>query len=249
MATNICMIFLFIIVAELIVLWLLSRRLTQNLYITAFLTTTSRPIAVGFLSFLFFPGTVIHELAHLFTAEILGVRTSGLTLVPEGLEEKNVRTGSVSIAQSDPIRRAVIGIAPVFVGLGAIGIISYFLPGVWQQVTLDLTNNILFSSYSIYVALLLIYALFAVSNTMFSSPEDMEGFWPVILVLTILGIAGYVAGLRITLTDPVANNVTVFFQSVAMNLGYVAGLNILLLGISKLLILGVERLTKRKLTR
>src|SRR3989344_7444956 len=139
-----------IILIELLLLYVLSRRLTQNLFVAVFLLTKSRPVAVSFLSILFFPGAVIHELAHLFTAEILGVRTSGLTLVPEGIEQKEVRTGSVSISQSDPIRRAVIGIAPVFVGLGTLGLIVYFLPGFWEQTRLDAANGILITSYAIY---------------------------------------------------------------------------------------------------
>lgn len=236
-----------ILIGELITLWMLSRKLSQNLFISVFLLTKSRPVAVGFLSLLFFPGTVIHELAHLFTAEILGVRTSGLTLVPEGIEEKNVRTGSVSIAQSDPIRRAIIGIAPIFVGLGILGVLSYFLPGIWEQVQLDIANEIVFTSYTIYVFGLMVYALFAVSNTMFSSPEDLEGFWPVVGVITLLSAAMYIAGIRINLTEQTLLKSTMFFQSVTVNLGYIAGLNIILFGISKGLINVVEKITKRKL--
>lgn len=238
-----------IIIAELLALWLLSRRLSQNLYIAAFLLTKSRPIAIGFLSLLFFPGTVIHELAHLFTAEILGVRTSGLTLVPEGLEEKNVKTGSVAIAQSDPIRRAIIGIAPVFVGLGTLGLLSYFLPSIWTQTQIDATQGVLFSSPSLYYMLLTIYSLFAVSNTMFSSPEDMEGFWPVVVVIALVMSAAYIVGIRINLTASTNTAITLFLQSMAINIGYVAALNIGLFGLSTLLIRGVEKITRRTLVR
>lgn len=238
-----------IIIAELFVLWILSRRLSQNLYIAAFLLTKSRPAAIGFLSFLFFPGTVIHELAHLFTAEILGVRTSGLTLVPEGLEEKNVKTGSVAIAQSDPVRRAIIGIAPVIVGLGTLGLLSYFLPGLWIQMRVDAANNVLFASPSLYYVLLTIYSLFAVSNTMFSSPEDMEGFWPVVIVLTLVAGAAYIAGIRINLTESTSAAIATFLQSAAINIGYVAALNVGLFGLSTLLIRGVEKITGRTLVR
>ena len=238
---------LVIILIELIILWLLSRRLTQNLYVAAFLLTKSRPTAIGFLSFLFFPGTVIHELAHLFTAEILGVRTSGLTLVPEGLEEKNVRTGSVAIAQSDPLRRAIIGIAPVFVGLGSLGVISYFIPNLWNQMTIDLANDIMFSQASLYLLLLSGYSLFAVSNTMFSSSEDMEGFWPVVMIIGLISAAAYIAGIRINFTEDMTANLVRFFRGVAINLGYVTGLNITLFLVSKGLIAGAQKITGRHL--
>jgi hypothetical protein len=55
------------------------------------------------------------------------VHTGGLTLVPEGIEKTNVRTGSVMIAQTDPLRRAIIGVAPVFVGLAALFRICHVL--------------------------------------------------------------------------------------------------------------------------
>ncbi len=225
------MLFLFIIV-EFILLYILSRRLTQNLYIAVFLLTKSRPVAVSALSILFFPGTVIHELAHLFTAEVLGVRTGGLTLVPEGIEQKEVRTGSVSIAQSDPLRRAVIGIAPVFWGLGALGLVSYFLPQL---------------SSSFWLLLIGYWLLFIISNTMFSSPEDLDGFWPVVVVLTLLFGAAYIAGIRIHFTQSTQFQVNTFLTSVAVNLGYVTGLNIALFLVSKLLIRLVEKITKRRL--
>lgn len=236
-----------ILIGELLTLYILSRRLTQNLYSAVFLLTKSRPASIGFLSLLFFPGTVIHELAHLFTAEILGVKTSGLTLVPEGLEQTEVKTGSVSIAQSDPIRRAVIGVAPIFVGLGTLGLISYFLPNVWRQVTLDTANGIVFSQSSIYLLFTLIYSLFAVSNTMFSSPEDMDGFWPVALVLTLIAVAAYIVGIRITLTNSVSFTIQSFAVSMTTSVGWVTGLNVTLFILSKLLISGVEKMTKRQL--
>lgn len=259
------MIALLIILAELGLLYFSSRRLTQNLYVSVFLLTKSRPVAISFLSILFFPGTVIHELAHLFTAEILGVRTSGLTLVPEGIEQKDVKTGSVSIAQSDPIRRAIIGIAPVFVGLIALGAVSYFLSQLLFPTTslppgalaspqpegyihvVPYLSSISGLQWLIFAGLC--YGIFAISNTMFSSKEDMEGFWPVVIVITILVGAAYFAGIRISLTEPVLSNVMQFFQSIAVNLGYVTGLNIVLFILSKLLTKGVEKITKRKLAQ
>ena len=238
---------LVIIVLEFIALYILSRRLTQNLYIAVYLITKSRPIGIGFLSLLFFPGTVIHELAHMFVAEVLGVRTSGLTLVPEGLEEKNVKTGSVMIAQTDPFRRAVIGIAPVIVGLLMLGVISYYLPGVWEQAILDTQNGLLFAKWNGLLCAFLIYALFAVSNTMFSSPEDLEGFWPVVIVFLLVAVAGYLTGIRLTLTGPVLTGLLLFLTGMAKSLGYVTALNIALFLGTIFLIRAAESITKRKL--
>jgi hypothetical protein len=240
-------IYLILIVVELIGLYILSRRLTQNLFVTAFLLTKSRPVSVGFLSFLFFPGTVVHELAHLFVAEILGVRTSGLTLTPEAIEEKDVRTGSVAIAQTDPIRRAIIGIAPVFVGLILIAAISYFLPALWFQAQAEAQAGMLLTTIPFYLLLFSVYSLFAVSNTMFSSPEDLNGFWPVVIVVTLLIASLYIIGVRITLTDQMIMSITQFLLSISMNLAYVVGLNIVLFIASKAMIRVSEQITGRRL--
>jgi hypothetical protein len=161
------------------------------------------------------------------------------------LENKEVRTGSVSIAQSDPIRRAVIGIAPIFVGLAALAGISYFL-------TAELSGVPLFGALEQYnnvpiVTIILGYLLFAVSNTMFSSPEDMDGFLPVAVVVALVATALYVVGIRISLTDPVLMNLQDFFTAMATNIGWVVGLNVLIFFLSKLLIIGVEKVTKRRL--
>ncbi len=237
------------IIGEIIILYILTRRLTQNLYIAAFLLTKSRAISIGFLSLIFFPGTVIHELAHLFTAEILGVHTGGLTLVPEGIEQTNVRTGSVSIAQTDPLRRAVIGVAPVFVGMATLFTISYFLPVLWNQTAQDFQNGIAFSQYSLYTLLLSFYALFAVSNSMFSSHEDMEGFWPVAIVVILVFGAAYIAGIKFSLPESAVVGVSTFIQSLATNLGGAVALNITLFFLSHLSIFAVEKVTGRTFIR
>src|SRR5947209_5745118 len=102
------------IIAELIGIYVLSRALTQTIFNLTYLLTRARSIAVTLITLLNFPGTVIHELAHLFTAEILGVHTGKLSLVPESIAEPNIKAGSVMIAATDPFRRYAIGLAPVF---------------------------------------------------------------------------------------------------------------------------------------
>lgn len=241
------MIFLAVVTFELIFLYIISRKLTQNLYTALFLLFRNRPAAISVISVLYFPGTIVHELAHMFVAEILQVRTSGLTLVPEGLENTEVKTGSVMITKTDPFRRAIIGVAPVFVGLGLLGLISYYIPQLWQQTLLDAQNNVLFSSFSVYCLLFTVYSLFAVSNTMFSSKEDMEGFWPVALFVVILGFASYAVGIRISLTNDMWSTLSSFFRAMAINVGWVTGLNVVLFFLSKLTISAVEKITKRKL--
>ena len=105
-----------LLLGELIGLYLLSQTLIQAVYDLTMLITRSRAAGVTVVSLLTFPGTVVHELSHLFTAEVLGVHTGKLTLVPENIQEADVKAGSVMIAQSDPFRRYIIGLAPIFPG-------------------------------------------------------------------------------------------------------------------------------------
>lgn len=236
-----------LLVFELVILWIITRRLTQNLYVSLFLLTKSRPVAISIITLLYFPGTVIHELSHLFTAEILGVKTGGLVLSPEGLEESNVRAGSVMISKTDPIRRAIIGIAPLFVGIATLTVLSTFLPNLYTQVTIDFQNNILFSSLSLYYLLFTLYSLFAISNSMFSSPEDMEGFPAVAIVLALIGVAAYFSGITIGLPLSWIEQIQKILTNLTTNMGYIVGLNIVLFALSFSAITIAEKVSGRKI--
>ncbi len=228
------MILLFLFLAELLILYLLASRLTQALYDLTVLLTRSRAVAVTVVTLLTFPGTVIHELSHLFTAEILGVRTGKLTLVPENVREEEVKTGSVMVAASDPFRRYAIGLAPMVWGAGAITAIAYFIA---QQ------------SGNAAILAVLYYFLFAVSNSMFSSAEDLKGFIPFILALTILIAAAYIAGIRVGLTGPILTFVTKILDALTKGLGVVLTLNVIGLFLVNVLIALTRRLTHRILHR
>lgn len=225
---------IFLLFFELIILWLITKKLTQNLYVSFFLMTRSRPVAISIISFLYFPGTVIHELSHLFTAEILGVHTSGLTLSPEGLENPNVRTGSVMIAKTDPIRRAIIGIAPLFTGVLALTGLSSLLQNPQQNLS---------------ITILVIYALFAISNSMFSSPEDMEGFPGVAIALSLIGIAAYFSGITMALPPQWTSSIQQTLSTLTTSMGYIVGFNLLLFGLSVSGISLAEKISGRKIVK
>lgn len=183
---------------------------------------------------LLFPGTVVHELAHLFTAEILGVRTGRLTLVPESLEESEIKAGSVAIVQTDPFRRTLIGLAPVNIGILVLCALAYFIPTLWQQTLLDVQNNVIFSNFALYTLLFTFYTLFAVSNSMFSSSEDMKGVIPFVLTVGIFTAAGYMAGLRIDLTGQLLTSLSIIMKTLIQSLGVVLGVNLIVLATTAL---------------
>lgn len=142
--------------------------------------TGSKHATISLLALLFLPGTIIHELAHVLSAGVLLVHYGDIEFMPE-IREDGVKLGSAEIGRTDPIRRALIGIAPVLAGVLII-LGSLFLLTFWW----DQGNSIPF-----WAALVLIYILFVVGNTMFSSKKDMEGTVEVLIVLACFFVAMY----------------------------------------------------------
>ncbi len=175
--------YLAVFIAELLGLFFLSQLVTRSLSTFFFQVTKSKHATVQLLSFLFLPGVIVHELAHMLVASILFVPVGEIEFMPK-LVGDSVKLGSVSIAKTDPLRRALIGFAPVFLGLVIIlGSLFYFSPSV--------------SSWLIVV---LLYVLFEVGNTMFSSKKDMEGTLEVLVVVFLFLVLGYVLGIRIDIS-------------------------------------------------
>lgn len=159
---------------ELIILFFLSRGLAQSLAFFFFRITKSKNSTIQLLSLLFLPGVIVHELAHLITAGILFVPVGDIEFVPKLQNDGTVKLGSVAIAKTDPLRRAVIGFAPVFAGLTIIFTTFYYSPP-------------LLATY---------YILFEVSNTMFSSRKDAEGAVELLATIAVLIFLLYLIGVR-----------------------------------------------------
>lgn len=204
---------LLLFIAELVLLYLLSRRVIQTLYSLLHMLTRSRTIAIWIVSIIFFPGTVVHELAHLFTAEILGVHTGKLTLIPESLEGTEIKAGGVMIAETDPLRRTLIGVAPVIWGISLLAALSYLLLQNLHPITV--------------ITMLIFYSMFTVSNSMFSSKEDMKGVVPFVVTVGLFIAAGYYAGFRLGFPDTLVAGWNPVGQTLVRSLGIVLGVNFL----------------------
>lgn len=233
-----------VLLSELVILFFLSRLLIQKLYAFFLLVFRVRSVAISSITLLLFPGTVIHELSHLFTAEILGVRTGKLSFAPVDIRDQNIKTGSVAIAQTGPFRRAAIGLAPVFAGLLTLAALSWWLPTLWQLTLLDTQSGVLFSSLSLYSLLFTLYSLFAVSNSMFSSREDLKGFWPLAIALSLFVGAAYAIGLRIGLEGKALEVATTILSSLIQSLALVLAVNGVLLLTTHILVVLMRKLLK-----
>lgn len=163
------------------------------------------------LSLLFLPGTLVHELAHVFMAMILGVGIGKIDLFPK-INGEEVRLGSVEVYKSDPFRRFFIGVAPLFVGmLGIYGVLGY-------------VEN----KYIIY------YLLFIIANTMFSSKKDMEGVMP--LLVTVIFFTLVIFGMGVQIPSEVWQQLNMMSESGARLLMVPLALNIFVIVLGKLFI-------------
>ena len=159
-------------VFELSFLFFLSRQVTRVISSSFHAITQSRKGLVITIAFLFLPGTILHELAHFFMAKLLFVRTGAISLLPH-LSGDSLRLGSVQIEQVDPVRKLLIGVAPILAGVGVLSAVYYFF--------LQQTN---FLNWTILIP---ISTTFIIGNTMFSSRKDLEGTLGFLVIATIIG--------------------------------------------------------------
>lgn len=180
------MFYFILLFLEIGILFLLSRKISKIF---------SQFMSINFLSFLFLPGVIIHELSHLLIAAILLVPVGDMEFMPKK-GEAGLKLGSIEIAKTDPIRRSIIGFAPVFVGITLVLGLTYFVVGS-NLIVQTIELNVLLG---VSIIALMFYLLFAISNTMFSSSRDMEGTIEILITLLIIFAGAYILGFRLSLS-------------------------------------------------
>lgn len=216
-----------IFLATLGLLFFSSQLLTKALSIVLYRFTRSQKVVVTFLALLFLPGVIIHELSHLVTAGILFVRTGEIEFLPK-IQEDSVKLGSVQVAKTDPFRRALIGLAPMFVG---IPILLFFLSFV---VSLSFTwEKSVLLQYAFGG-----YGVFEVGNTLFSSKKDLEGTLELGGAILLIGTVLYFAGVRepfLYLASFITPGIEQFLLSATILLIIPIGINVAIYLFSKML--------------
>ncbi len=177
------MLFLILLPVEMFVLYLLARKTSRKILMFFYKLTRSKKSAIYLFALLFFPGTFIHEMSHFLTGLFFLVPVGKVELFPK-IEEDGVKMGSVAVGKTDPVRRTIVGIAPVLFGLAII------LGSVFYVYTKNLFATPL-------VLIILAYIIFEVGNTMFSSKKDLEGALAVFATAGIIYLFLYIFGLRV----------------------------------------------------
>lgn len=169
-----------------IILAFLKNRIEKTINLTGFLIFGERKAGVYLYFILFFPGIILHEVSHLFMAEILGVPTGEINLFPKVIDKETYQLGITKTAKANPIKEGLIGLAPFITGIAAILFIFHFLLGL--PIINILSPQLFLASLSkLNLAdparlVLSGYLTFAFSNTMFLSDSDRRS-WIVLPIL------------------------------------------------------------------
>lgn len=186
-------VWLFAAVAGLV---LVERWVHRRLQAVWLLLLRSADAAMVLYAITMLPGVLLHEASHWLVATLVGARTGRFSVIPERLPNGSLRLGYVETEQTDVVREALIGTAPLAIGSAAVLAIGYgplrVGPAAGALTTGDLGSALLglWASLQAPDAWLWLYLLFAVSNSMLPSPSDRRAWLP----LAIFG-AACVAGL------------------------------------------------------
>lgn len=174
------------------VLLALERMAHRKLQEIALLLTGHVDTAIYLYSIPLLPGVALHELSHAVMAKLLGVPVRNITLFPQRQRGGAVRLGSVEVLRSDNVRSALIGAAPLLVGLSALGLIGRLVfdgsavAGALVAGDPGAIAGSILATLQAPDALLWFYIVFAIANSMMPSASDTQSWPPVIGCLGIL---------------------------------------------------------------
>ena len=232
-------------VVSLPLVLLTQRWIHRHLHGLALLITGKPGWAVLLYSLVLFPGVVLHEVSHWVAAKVLGVRTAGMSLLPQMSKDGSIQLGYVEYYKTKDVgsvRESLIGGAPLLTGAAAILIIAYNvfnLPSLVQTLpTLDLTALIVAAENLIATQdfLLWLYLFFAISNAMMPSASDRRAWPTFFLILGGIFAAIYLLGLADVIFTGLLPPATAFFSYLALAFSLTILVNLLFM----LLIGGLE---------
>ncbi len=142
---------------QIVLLYFLSRWTISKLFHFLRVFLKNDHLTFSLVSLIFFPGTIIHELAHFFAAMILFLRVRSINIFPKW-QGNEIKLGSVLYEKKDFVRGVLVGIAPIFAG-----IIFFWAVAAFK----------LFPAENIILNIVFLYLIFTVSTMMFSSKRDL----------------------------------------------------------------------------
>lgn len=204
------LVFLLLIIA----IYIVSRLILKELFILLRKFFQSDFVVFSLVSLLFLPGTIIHESAHFITALLLILPVKSMTVFPKW-DENEIKLGEVLFIKKDFLRAILVGVAPVFFGIGILFSLFYF--------HIYPANNI---GLNIFYA----YLIFSISANMFSSKQDLKDLLLIIPVILLLIIIFYVFNIKINM-----NSLNVIMNNINRYIFFVLLIDAFLFGTTKLL--------------
>ena len=199
---------------QIIAIYIISRLILKELFL--FLRKffeTDFPVFI-LVSFIFLPGTIIHETAHFITALFLILPVKSMSVFPKW-DNNEIKLGEVLFVKKDFLRAILVGIAPIFFGIGILFSLFYF--HIYPANNIGL--NILYS-----------YLIFSISANMFSSKQDLKDSILIIPVVLLVMVLFYVFDIKIN-TD----FINVIMNKVNLYIFFVLIINVFLFSLFKLL--------------
>jgi hypothetical protein len=174
------------------------------------------------------PGVVLHEFSHWLAAKLVGVRTAGISLMPQVKRGGTVRLGAVKVGKSDPLRESWIGIAPFIGGTVAILLLASWQFGVELQpvLSLELVLHTVASSLRAPDALLWLYLVFSISNAMLPSESDRQPWLSALIFLGVVAAIVYISGASVRIPVQVKEWVLTGATYLAFTFGLVLAVDI-----------------------
>ncbi len=210
-------------IVQLFTVYWLSRKSIRQIFILLHKLIPHKPTIFMIIAFIFLPGTILHELSHFLMAIVLLLKVRAIHIFPEW-SNTYLKLGSVLYEKKDVIRSIIVGIAPLIVGL------LFFW---WMSVVGVLSIE------GIGLKAIVIYLIFVISSTMFSSKQDLVDAVYVLPILVIVGILFYIFPIDlsfITRQELLIDAVQKFLYDVNIYLGISLFIHSVLLLILSLLI-------------
>ena len=187
-----------VLLLTLAALGVLATQLAQHIQRLVLVLTRSPRVASGVYDLLLLPGIVLHEIAHIVVAVLLGVRVLRFDLF-RFRRSGDTRQGEVVVARVDPLRMSLVGAAPLLLGVPVVLILLDLLslpPLDFEAVraTIGALRPVMREPRN----LLVLYLLWAVANTMFPSAADRAAWRIVVVVVGVVVLLVVLTGLRPT---------------------------------------------------
>ncbi len=205
-----------IFIGEIIGIFLLSRLSLQKSYHVLKKILKSDKSILFFVSFIYLPGTIIHELSHYVATLILNLHPREIQFFPV-IEGRKVRLGHVLYEKhpDDFMRSILVGIAP-FLG----GLISLWI----------LIQAKLFPGSAWWQTLLFGYLILAISANMFSSKQDLVDVGYLIPLGLLIAFLLYLFPLQISpvFLNQLSPHISYFIQTLQPPLLFSLGIHAIL---------------------